>query len=309
MIATVTLNPSIDQHLVVPRFSRDDVSRAVSAVYRPSGKGANVSKVIRELGGPTHAYAFRAGFFGRYWEAELKKLGVASTLQDVPGETRINTTLTGIQDGTEAHISTPGPRISRKTQDLFLRKLLKARPAFWVLSGSPSPGMGEDVYEKYIFALQKTGVTCALDADNAPLLRGIRSRPFLVKPNGHELQRLAGRKLVSLEDYRAAASDLVRQGVKIAAVSLGEKGALFVTDREAFHVAAIPAEVRCRVGAGDALLGGLVLGLFKRWTLEKAAAFGVAAGTSAVLREAPRHCRRGDLPALLKKIRIRRFSR
>ena len=130
----------------------------------------------------------------------------------------------------------------------------------------------------------------------------------MIKPNEHEMRRLVDKPLVTVEDYRRAAAKLVEKGIRVVVVSLGEKGALFVTRGQAFHVLGIKTPVKSKVGAGDSLVGGFVLGLFKRMSLEKAASLGVAASVSSVMREAPRLCRRQDIAGLLKKIRIRRLN-
>lgn len=51
MIGTVTINPSIDQHILIDRLVKDDAIRAREIRRDPGGKGINVSRVIKELGG------------------------------------------------------------------------------------------------------------------------------------------------------------------------------------------------------------------------------------------------------------------
>ncbi len=309
MIATITLNPSVDQLITVKRLVKDDANRALSVHHNAGGKGVNVSKVIRELGGPTHAYTVQAGFIGKFWASELTKLDIPYSAYPVPGETRINAILTDVNDHTQTRVSAPGPTLSAVHQRLFLAKLLavRPRPFCWVLGGSPAAGMKPDVYKKYIKALQKAGVPCILDADDEPLRQAVESRPLMIKPNEFEMRRLIGCKLSTVADYYEAASSIVDRGVPIVAVSLAAKGALFVTRNEAFHVLGIPVTAKNKVGAGDSLVGGFALGLYRRLNLERAASLGVAASVSAVMSESPRHCRRHDVKNLLKKVRIKRL--
>ncbi len=307
MIATITLNPSIDQHLVVPHLHMDDTNRACSITDYPGGKGLNVSKVIRELGGPTRAHALVAGFVGRYWSEGVRKLDIPFSASFVKGETRINTILTDLKDRTQTRVSAPGPEVPEKEIDKFLRKLLSVRPKpfLWALGGSLSHKMKDSTYRKFILALQKKGTHCILDADNEALRLGIEAKPFMIKPNEHEMQRLMGRPLGTVKEYLAAAKTVVKRGVKIVIVSLGKKGALFVTEKEAFHVLTPRVVVKSKVGAGDSLIGGFALGLYRGMSLKQAARLGVAASTSAVMREAPRLCLKRDIPALLGRIAIR----
>ncbi len=307
MIGTITLNPSIDQHILVKHLVKDDANRALWVGRYPGGKGINVSKVLVELGGRTHAYALVGGFSGEFLQKLVEPLNIPLTTLSINGETRINTIVTDVADQTQTRISAPGPRVAQKELDRFLKKLLSVRPKprFWALGGSLSAGMPSRTYEKFIRALQRNGTPCILDTDNEALKFGIRAKPFLVKPNEYEMQRLCGRNLKTKRDYLKAAEFLVKTGIRIVIVSLGAKGALFVTTKESFQVFTPQVAVKSKVGAGDSLIGGFVLGLCRGMSLRKAACLGVAASTSAVMREAPRLCFRQDISPLLKRVKVR----
>lgn len=306
MIATITLNPSIDQHLDVYNLVKDDANRAKKIVSYPGGKGLNVSKVVHELGGPTCAYAIAGGFVGNLWEALVKDLEVPYSLDRVKGEMRINTILTDLKDRTQTRVSAPGPHVPLTEVTSFLKRLLtvKPRPFMWALGGSLSRGMEPSTYAQFVSALQKTGVPCILDADGDALKHGIEAKPFLIKPNEYEITRLCGRRLVSRADYAKAARSIVKRGVRIVVVSLGASGALVVSAEEAFHVEGIQVPVKSKVGAGDSVIGGLAFGLYRHLPLRQAAALGIAASASAVMREAPRLCRKADIPRLLRRVKI-----
>ncbi|MBI4353538.1 MAG: 1-phosphofructokinase family hexose kinase [Candidatus Omnitrophica bacterium] len=307
MIATLTLNPSIDQHLVVPALLKDDTNRAVSVTSFPGGKGVNVSKVVRELGGPTWAYGLVAGWTGKFWESLVRKLDIPFSTLFVQGETRINTILTDVKDRTQTRISALGPKVSTRDIRRFSRKLLASRPRpfLWALGGSLPVGAAPSAYKNVLTALQKEGVPCILDTDGEALKKGIEAKPFLIKPNEHEMGRLAGHSLKTVPDYLKAAKAIVKRGVRVVVVSLAAKGALFVTEKEAFHVLVPDVPVRSKVGAGDSLIGGFALGLYRRMPLVQAACLGAAASTSAVMREAPRLCWKTDIAGLLPRIRVR----
>lgn len=307
VIGTITLNPSIDQHLIVRDLVKDDTNRAEAVFRYPGGKGANVSKVIRELGGTTCSYALIGGIPGEFWKDLIRKLDIPFVAQPIRGDNRINTILTDLKDESQTRISSPGPRVTEKEIELFLRKLLSVRPRpfFWALGGSLSLGMKDSTYRKFILALQKSGTPCLLDTDNEALKAGLTANPFVIKPNEYEIERLTGRRLKSIGDYLGAAQTLVKRGVRIVIVSLGARGALFVTEKEAFHVATPKVPVKSKVGAGDSLIGGFLFGLHRKLGLKEAARLGVAASTSAVMREAPRLCLRSDIRALLARVAIR----
>jgi len=308
VIGTITLNPSIDQLITVERLVKDDANRATHVILYPGGKGVNVSKVIRELGGATRAHVLLGGFVGGYWKRLVAGMDIPYTATALEGETRINSVLTDLKDKTQTRISAPGPRVPEKALRLFSKRLLSSRPrpSFWALGGSLPAGMSSDTYARLIHCLQALqGVPCILDTDDDALLKGVGAKPFMIKPNEFEMQRLTGKKFGSTEDYIPAARELVRCGIKIVIVSLGKKGALFVTERDVFHAAGVGVSEKSKVGAGDSLIGGVVLGLTRKMTLREAAKLGIAASASAVMREAPRLCRREDIARLVRKVVLR----
>ena len=309
MIATITLNPSIDQNLEVRGLLKDDANRALRVSHTAGGKGLNVSKVVRELGGSTRAYALLGGFTGGWHRDLAKELDFPIHASLIRGETRVNAVVTAQKDRTQTRVSAPGPRVCAADLHRLLNKLLRVRPQprFWVLGGSLPVGMQNDIYQKLILILQRTGTACVLDTDNEALKKGIHAKPFMIKPNEFEMARLLGRSLHSLKDYAAAAKHLAEKGVSLVAVSLAERGAIFVTKKEAIHVTTPKVKVQSKVGAGDSLIGGVILGLVRGFSLERAACLGVAASTSAVMREAPRLCLKTDIRPLLRRVRAHRL--
>ncbi len=306
MIGTITLNPSVDQHWIVDGLAKDDANRAKAVRQTPGGKGINVSKVIRELGGDTRAYALLGGFPGRFLKELVKPLDFRLSSVAIKGNTRINTIVTDLKDGTQTRISAPGPILDATDLNKFVKKLLlaKPKPVFWIFGGSLPRGFERSVYRDLIRVFQKNGTPCILDADDEALRIGVQAKPFMIKPNEFEMQRLCGKKLHTIRDYVLAAQVFVNKGIHLVVVSLASRGALFVTKDEIFGVSAPSVVVKSHLGAGDSLIGGVAWGLSRRMPLRDAAKYGVAAGTSAVMREAPRLCRRTDIPALLKQLRV-----
>ncbi len=308
MIATITLNSSIDQNIIVSGLVKDDTNRALDVIRYPGGKGVNVSKVVRELGGPTFAYSLTGGLMGKIWKQGLERLDIPFYAMPVEGETRMNIVLTDRRDNTQTRISSPGPHVGGAAIRKFVKHLLSVRPRpfLWALGGSLSLGMRPSLYAEIIHKLQKEGARCILDTDNEALRLGVEAKPFMIKPNEYEIERLVGKRLRSLRDFEAAGRSLIKKGISIVVVSLGSKGALFVTHDETFRVTTPRVKVRSKVGAGDSLIGGFALGLYQKKSIKDSARLGVAASTSAVMREAPRLCLKKDIPPLLKLIHIRK---
>lgn len=307
MIATITLNPSIDQTIYVRGLVKDDANRALSIERDPGGKGLNVSKVVHGLGSRTHAYALVGGLTGELWKELVRKMRIPFTAVPVKGETRINIILTDGKDATQTRVSAPGPQIGRERLDAFVRRLTMSRqpPFLWALGGSLAPGMPATTYRDIMTRLQKRGAPCILDTDNDALRYGIEARPFMIKPNEFEMRRLTGKPLSEIPDYLAEARKLVKKGVRIVVVSMAARGAIFVTEKEAFHVNTPAVAVKTHVGAGDSLIGGFATGLLKGLPVREAARLGVAASTSAIMTGGSSYCCRADIPKLLPRIRAK----
>lgn len=309
MIATITLNPSIDQTILLRGLVKDDANRALSIERDPGGKGLNVSKVVKSLGGQTHAYALTGGLTGELWKELVRSKKIPFTAVQIDGETRINIILTDTKDRTQTRVSAPGPFVPRRPLEQLVKTLTTGcpKPYLWALGGSLSSGMRPTVYRDIIRRLQAAGTPCILDTDNEALKFGIEANPFMIKPNEFEMQRLVGRKLHSIQDYAKCAKRISDKGIRIVVVSLGSRGALFVTRSQAIHVTTPRVRVKNKVGAGDSLIGGFALGLHRGLSFEEAAQLGVAASTSAIMTGGSSYCCRSDIPKILPRLRTIRL--
>ena len=126
---------------------------------------------------------------------------------------------------------------------------------------------------------------------------------FLLKASLNELQELVGAPLRSAGDQEKAAQDVIAQGkTQILVLSLGAQGALLATSGEIRRFAAIPVAAIGSVGAGDSMVGGIVLGLARGWPLVEAVKFGMAAGAAALLRPGTELCGRDDTERLYRTL-------
>jgi 1-phosphofructokinase family hexose kinase len=287
MIYTVTLNPSIDQHITLNKLVKDDTLRAQSVEKYPGGKGINVCRALKILGRPAKAFTFMGGYAGYILRDLLQKEEVVFDSTDVIGETRMNVILTDLSDRTQTRISMPGPEVQKFTLDILLEKIHKAepRPSFWVLGGSLPPSRPVDTFRWIIQSLNDRGERCVLDADADVLEEGIKAKPFMIKPNEFEIERLAGRPLPGLDDKAKVAVEICRKGVEVVAVTLDGRGALVVTKDASYRAEAPRVEVKSKVGAGDSFIAGFLNALRSGKDIPEASREGVAAGTAAVIKE------------------------
>ena len=234
MIYTVTFNPAIDYVVQLEHLTQGTVNRTGDEAVYCGGKGINVSTVLTNLGIENVALGFLAGFTGDAVENALQRKGLRTDfirLQN--GMTRINVKIRG---ACETEINGKGPDIGPAALALLYKKLDAVTDGDdLVLAGSIPAGMPGDIYEKIMAALQEKKVRVTVDATGDLLLNVLKYRPFLIKPNQHELGELFGRTLKTGDDIRACAAKLQDKGARNVLVSLAGDGAILLDETGQFQ--------------------------------------------------------------------------
>ena len=306
MIATVTLNPSLDKTITVDRLVLDEANRWTSLRRDAGGKGINVSRVLYELRCDTIAYGFSGGLDGEVFERLLTKQGVPFDFTHIDGEIRSNLIITNMETRRQTRIDAPGPHISKEELDGLIEKLhsIKPKPDFLVFAGSVPPGVPKTIYHQLISMAKQNGIKTVLDCDGEWLEEGIKAVPHIIKPNVHEAEQLLGTKLTGEASIVKAVGQLLSRGIEIVVVSRGKDGLIVSDGREIIKVTSPPVEVSSTVGAGDSAIAGLLLKLSKGESLEEAARLAVAAGTATALTPGTELCHREDVEKLLPQVEV-----
>jgi len=306
MIATITLNPSLDEHITVRGLMTEEANRWVKRYRYAGGKGIDVSRAIHEMDGITIAYGFIGGPTGRLVEILLDEDGVLFSFNPIKNETRVNFIITDSLTFQQTRIGAPGPRISKKELERFFKKLREIRPSprLMVASGSVPPGVPVNVYRDIVRRCDDSKVRTILDSEGEWLAEGIKAKPCLIKPNVHEAEMLLNRDLPDEEAIIQAAFDLVEMGVQIAVISRGRDGIIAATKESVFKAVSPPVKIKSAVGAGDCTVAGLALKLAYGGTLKDACQLAVAMGTAAVLTPGTELCHRADVERLLPKVEV-----
>ncbi len=285
---TVTLNPAIDQTLSIPGFAAGRVNRVAESRSHAGGKGVNVACVLADLGVKVAATGFLGAGNPGLFEAAFADHGIVDRFVRIPGHTRTGVKI--VDDRSETtDINFPGLTPTKEEiADLFDRIDQLVEPHGWlVLSGSVPAGMPDGVYAKMIDRIDERGGRVVLDTSGRPLREALENAPDVIKPNVEELAELVGRPLATSADVRAAAESLLARGVLLVVVSMGADGALFVDHDRALLARPPKVAVRSTVGAGDAMVGGIVHGLIHDLPLPDLARFATASGAYAVTRIGP----------------------
>ena len=285
MIYTVTFNPSLDYIVSMKDFQFGKTNRTCAELILPGGKGINVSTVLQNLGIENTALGFTAGFTGEELLRKMKEIGFyCDFIHLEQGCSRINIKLKDF-DGTE--INGQGPSISREAIDRLMAKLdqLKAGDTL-VLAGSIPSSMPDSIYRDILSALNGRGVQFVVDATQNLLLNVLEYRPFLIKPNNHELGEIFGVTLSTREAVVPYARKLQEKGARNVLVSMAGQGAVLVAENGEVHMQPVPKGTLVNaVGAGDSMVAGFVAGWTRKQDYRHAFHMGLSAGSASAFSD------------------------
>lgn len=299
MVYTVTLNPSVDYYLSAGDVTFGRVNRVTSGeILTYGGKGLNVSVVLSRLGIENVALGFAAGFTGQAVVDVVEKDGVKTDFITVGnGLTRINVKLQANGEVTE--INGMGPDISEEELKKLLDRLEAAEKGdFIVLSGSIPKSMPNDTYEQILKRFSGRGIRFVVDAEGELLRSALKYRPFLVKPNIHELSALFGKEISTSGEAAECAKKLDADNILI---SMGSKGAILLDANNSIHlIGTAKGTVINPVGAGDSMVAGFLAGYIKTGNYLNALELGTAAGGATAFSQ--KLASRDEIEAALKTL-------
>ncbi|WP_410767724.1 1-phosphofructokinase [Fontibacillus sp. BL9] len=259
MITTVTLNAAIDKTYYVNPFKPGGVQRVARQMAEPGGKGNNVAKVIKLLGGDVTATGFVAGNNGSFIERSLINRGIQTSFVPVAGESRICLNIMDEFSGSSTELLEQGPDINddqiAEMKETIHRLALQS--SVMVLSGSLPPGAPADLYADLIGIIQQTKARVFLDTSGAALSSGLQARPHFVKPNEHELAGLLGQIQLMGSEWAGAAQKLAAEGIAQVCVTLGDRGAIAFIDGQGYRVIPPTIQAANTVGCGDSFVAGM----------------------------------------------------
>jgi 1-phosphofructokinase len=277
MVYTVTFNPAIDYVVRMEDLKLGEVNRASYEAMFFGGKGINVSIVLNELGIKSRTLGFTAGFTGEAIENGLRAMGIdADFVRLEKGNSRINVK---IKANDETEINGQGPHIDDNALAALFEKLDNLKDGdTLILAGSIPNSLPSDIYEKILQRLSGRNIKTVVDATKDLLLNVLKYKPFLIKPNNHELGEMFGIKLSTIEEIEEYARKLQEKGARNVLISMAGDGALLVDENGKTHISGVcKGIVKNSVGAGDSMVAGFVAGSLDG-NYEYALKLGTAAG-------------------------------
>ena len=305
----VSLNPAIDKRLRLDSLKPGRVNRALEAIPAPGGKSAHVAMVLRALGADPLWLGFSGGPNGDALLQGLRALSIRAEGVPTAAETRMNLEILE-ENGTATEILEPGAAVSPAERESFLRAFetaLELNPnAIVVMSGSLPPGLRKDEFATLVKISQQRGARVFLDTSGEPLKLGLQQRPDFAKPNQEEAEWLIGRTIDGNASAASALKDLVKDGPRSAAISLGADGLAWYGPDGWDPLVAVPPKIEgaSAVGSGDATIAGFAFAASRNFEPPDMLRFAVACGAANVLADLPGRVRLHDVERLRGQVKV-----
>jgi len=285
LINTITLNPSLDYIVKVDNFKVGTVNRSNEEKIYAGGKGINVSIVLNNLGVQNTALGFVAGFTGEEILRKIEEHGVdCDFIKLKNGLSRINVKL---KSNEETEINGCGPDISEaELENLYQKISTLGKGDYLVLSGSIPASVPNDIYESIMKRLSANGVEFVVDATKDLLLKVLKYKPFLIKPNHHELAEMFNVVINNDEDIIKYGKKLQDMGAKNVLISMAGDGAILIPENGEPIKREVPKGIlKNSVGAGDSMVAGFICGYIKSNNIDEAFKMGIATGSASAFSE------------------------
>jgi 6-phosphofructokinase 2 len=302
-IVTLCMNPALDITTETGVVRPTDKLRCATPRYDPGGGGVNVALVAQALGTPATAVFPAGGPAGELVHSLLVAEGLAVQRIRIGGSTRESLTVNETSTQRQYRFVLPGPQLTIAEQTECLLRLRQVVPGarIVVASGSLPPGVPDDFYQQVSTASAELGATFLLDTSGGGLAH-ISSGVFLLKPSIRELREDVGAPLGCEAEQLAAARGLVSRGVaRHVLVSMGAEGALLVSAESAQRFTAVDVPPGSGVGAGDAMLAGVAVGIARGRPLSESVRLGIAAGAAMLLTPGTAPCTLEDTERLFRQ--------
>ncbi|MBC3540712.1 1-phosphofructokinase family hexose kinase [Rufibacter sp. H-1] len=308
-IITITANPAVDKSTRVDSVAPEKKLRCEKPVFEPGGGGINVSRAIKKLGGESIAWFLSGGPTGDKIGELLTAEGVAYRKFKCQEATRENLIVFETSTRQEYRFGMPGPQISAPEWQQILQALeeLEEIPEFVIASGSNPPGVPDDFYAQIAEIATKKGFKLVVDTSGEALMKAAGKGIYLLKPNLNELAALARKEVISAQEQEELATQVLQEGKsQILVVSLGPRGAMLASQDGFEYIVPPTVKQESAVGAGDSMVGAMVLKLLEGWALPEVVRYGVAAGTAATMTPGSELCRKSDVESIYAWLKARR---
>lgn len=304
-VVTLTMNPSLDISTSIPSVAPEIKMRCAPPTFDPGGGGINVSRAIKFLSGESTAVFASGGHTGAMLNNLLDEEGISNYPVPIKGLTREGFAVYEENSTLQYRFNMPGPQLDADEWIACLEAVFELNPKYIVASGSLPPGVPIEFYGEITRYAHQDGIRVIVDTSGEALNKAFGKGVYLMKPNLNELEMFSGEEIEGEEQIKDVARRLIAEGLsEVMVVSMGAAGASLITATQYAHMRAPMVRVQSKVGAGDSMVGGIVMGLAQGRDLVDSVRFGIAAGTAAVMTAGTDLCRESDTLRLYDQITV-----
>jgi 6-phosphofructokinase 2 len=304
-IITITMNPALDKSISVPKMEPEKKLVCSDAKVEPGGGGINVSRAIYHLGGTSEAIFLSGGYTGKHFESLMVEEMIHIHPIQIQGDLRENFVVFDRSESLQYRFGMQGPTVTESEWEQVLTKVVDLGEVdYIVMSGSLPPGVPAMFLTKLASISKQQYAKLIVDTSGEALLHAVKEGVYLIKPNLGELSKLSGNKINNKEEAEKFGKDIIMNGgCEIMVVSLGADGALLLTSSESIHIVPPKVQMKSTVGAGDSMVGAMVLSLSENKPLQDVIKYGVAAGTAATMNAGTELCKKEDVARIFEELK------
>ncbi|GCF11336.1 1-phosphofructokinase [Dictyobacter arantiisoli] len=288
-IATITLNPAVDLTVRADHFTSNRVNRGQTMQMDAGGKGINVASFLADYGLQSAA----TGFLGQanidIFEQLFARKQIADHFVRLPGATRTSIKIVDEANQQTTDINMPGLQPTQENIQQLVQRIEQMMESctWFILAGNLPPGVPADIYARLIKQLKSHHKKTVLDTSQIALQAGVAAEPTIIKPNIDELEQLLGQKCPDEHSIEQAARQLLQGDIQLVVISMGAQGAMFVDRQTSLIASALKVAVKSTVGAGDAMVAGLIAGLTDGLSLADCARLATAFSAGTITQIGP----------------------
>ena len=303
-IVTVTFSPCIDKSTSIKKLLPDKKLQCTPPKLEPGGGGINVARAIKKLGGEATAIFPSGGYTGKHFNHLLEIENIHAVIIETQNETRENIIVLDEAENAQYRFGMPGTSLTNAEWMQCLKAVEEITDvSFIVASGSLPTGMPLNIFAQLAKIAKNKNAKFIVDTSGIALREAVNEGVYLLKPNLGELCFLSGKKHLEQHEIEAAAKEIIAGGkCEVVVISMGEEGALLVTNDLAKIIKPPSVLKKSTVGAGDSMVAGIVYYLSKQKSIIDAVKYGVACGTAATLNTGTELCKLKDVEEIYKII-------
>ncbi len=264
-VITVTANPALDLTIHAENWKRSAVNRGQQLDVNPGGKGLNVAINLNNAGIKASVTGWMGKNNDHHFKRVFKQHGVQDDFIRFSGDIRTCIKIVDDSNGETTDINMPGCKVPKKAQKALEKYIERYADMASVLmfGGSLPQGIEADYYAKMVSKYRKRCRYTVVDTSGEALAEVMKADilPHVIKPNIHELEEFCGQSINNHKELLVQARGYIERGIEVVVVSMGSKGAWFVTKNCALHALPPKISVVSTVGAGDAMVAGIIQGL------------------------------------------------